>query len=172
MAAADFVPLAGYTTLHVLAGGTKPLSQRTLGRRRERELVNLRIFLIAGALLGASCRHVPPRCKYNDFLPRPYDHIAEAVGPFEVKSFHGQVTSKDIVDPWPAQLDGQFEIHGPDGFVVTVPVRQGGVFEYNLRPGAYCFKLSALGFRSTTGTVTVSPRASEQAIIISMKMAV
>ncbi len=31
MAAADFVPLAGYTTLHVLAGGTKPLSQRTLG---------------------------------------------------------------------------------------------------------------------------------------------
>jgi len=31
MAAADFVPLAGYTILQVSAGGTKPLSQGTLG---------------------------------------------------------------------------------------------------------------------------------------------
>ncbi len=35
MAAADFVPLGGYTTLHVRGGGTKPLSQRTLAAECE-----------------------------------------------------------------------------------------------------------------------------------------
>ena len=129
--------------------------------------MNLRILLLAGLLLSA-CTHTPARCGYPDFAPRPYDHIIESIGPFEATSFRGHVSSKDILGPWAAQLEGQFEIHGPDGFVTTVPVGEGGGFEYDLQPGVYCFKISAIGFRSMLGTVTLSPRAGGQPIAISM----
>jgi hypothetical protein len=58
-----------------------------------------------------ACRHTPVRCGYTDFAPRPHDHIIENAGAFDVKSFRGHLSSKDILGSWAAQLDGQFEIH-------------------------------------------------------------
>jgi hypothetical protein len=53
-------------------------------------------------------------------------------------------------------MDVRLELHGPDGFAEFVAVANDGTFRRRgLTPGTYCFKVSASGFRSMIGTVTI-----------------
>ena len=131
--------------------------------------------LVATVILLAGCvgcaTKVPPRCHLLDFAASPSDHIIEEIEPTEVRSFTGVLYSRDIVGAWPSELGARFEIHGENGFHTIVPVGAGGVFNGELGPGLYCFKLSADEFRSTLGTVRINRQAVERELRIRMIIA-
>jgi hypothetical protein len=127
-----------------------------------------RALLSIAVVVLATCQHVPPRCGFSDFEPRPYDHIIESAGHHDTTTFQGHLVSEDIAGPWPADLDGQFELHGENGFFAIVPVVDGGRFQQQLEPGQYCFKLSADWFRSVLGTISISRSARAKELTFPM----
>ena len=133
-----------------------------IGRTVPRRLLSLAVVVLT------ACQHIPARCAFSDFEPRPYDHRIENAGHHDATTFQGQIVSEDIAGPWPAGLHGQFELHGENGFVVIVTVLDEGRFQQQLEPCKYCFKLSAEGFRSVLGTITISRRAHSKELTIPM----
>jgi len=111
----------------------------------------------------------PTLCNYSDFEISPYDHIIERVNGASVSEFAGRlgVRPRDVTDGvWPRGLEARIELHGPDGLTEVLRVSDSGTFERKgLRPGTYCFKVSASGFRSVLGTVVIDREARKTAPI-------
>jgi hypothetical protein len=98
-------------------------------------------------------------CAFSDFESSPYDHIIEELSSVTSSEFVGRlrVRPRDVEGGvWPVGLDAKIELHGPDGFSEVLKVADDGAFGRNgLRPGRYCFKISASGFRSMLGTAVI-----------------
>lgn len=118
------------------------------------------VALFFGIAVAACAMHtVAPRCSFGDFEPAPYDHIIERLPDVTVAELTGRfkVRERDVVGGiWPPRLDARMELHGPNGFREFIEANEDGTFaRKGLRPGTYCFKASASGFRSMLGTVVI-----------------
>lgn len=127
------------------------------------------------ALVACAPVTVAPQCNFSDFDAAPYDHIIEQLSPVSLFQFEGRLTvnSSHVEDGrWPPGLDARIELHGPDGFREFIATTDSGTFARpDLRPGPYCFKLSASGFRSAMGTVIIDPSAQPRPLLIELVLA-
>lgn len=120
-----------------------------------------RCGVIVFLLVFMACNHQNAKrtCPFTDFEASPYDHIFEEVPPVTSSQFAGRlrVRPRDVKEGiWPRGLDARIELHGPDRFAEILKVADDGTFARNgLKPGRYCFKISASGFRSMTGAAII-----------------
>ena len=128
-------------------------------------MISSRAVFLLGILALTGCnhqRHPSTLCAFTDFEASPYDHIIEEVREITTSEFGGRlrVRPRDVTGGvWPPGLDARIELHGPDGFTEILKVGDDGTFaRAGLKPGRYCYKISATGFRSMTGTAVIKPR--------------
>ncbi len=130
---------------------------------------------LAVALFACTSSTVAPLCDFSDFEPAPYDHLIEQLPSFQVAELKGRlmVRPRDVSGGvWPAGLDAKMELHGANGFREFIKAGDDGTFmRADLRPGAYCFKLSATGFRSAMGTLVVNRSAPNDPVVIELVIA-
>jgi hypothetical protein len=119
-------------------------------------MVRTAVVVMAIAIASCAPHAVAPRCNFADFEAAPYDHLIERLPPWTTAELRGRYTIKS--GDWIPELDPRIELHGQDGFKEFVEAADEGTFVRNrLKPGSYCFKVSAAGFRSMLGTVVIDP---------------
>ena len=130
------------------------------------------LFVVVGV---ASCtpQTIAPRCSFSDFEAAPYDHLIEGLPTVTGAELIGRLKirpSEIEGGVWPEGLDARIELHGPNGFRELIePNADGSFVRRHLRPGTYCFKLSASGFRSMLGTIVID-RTSRQSALLEVEL--
>ena len=100
------------------------------------------------------------QCDLRSFTAPPSHMTNQLSQPFVVRQFRGRFLDSEGVFP---NEEFVFELHGPDGLSVRLPIASDGSFEAKkLRPGRYCFQTSSPSFQGWSGTVIIDEHAPEE----------
>jgi hypothetical protein len=92
--------------------------------------------------------------------------------PFVVRALRGRfVPAFGAVDagPWLSEGEIRFQVNGPNGRVIHIPVASNGTFHVKgVRPGSYCFQSSSELFQGYSGIIVIDPAAKERTIRINV----
>lgn len=129
--------------------------------------------LACAAALLAGCRSTPARCGFADF-PIGSSHMSNSIAtPFVIRELRGRIIPRDAppdLSDWSWEGAAvRFQINGPNGFSLEVPVAHDGTFHVpNLRPGRYCFKTTSTHFQGYEGVIVIHPRAVAETMTIEL----
>lgn len=111
------------------------------------------------------------QCDIWSFSAVPQNTLLQLSQPFVVRQFRGRFLDAEGVFP---DDDFVFELHGPDGLSMRLPIASDGSFEAKkLRPGRYCFQMSSPSFQGWTGIVIIDEHApAENTIELPLKLGI
>lgn len=117
----------------------------------------------------------PARCSNRDFSIGA-SHMTNTIRePFAARELRGRFVpdfTDDTTLEWIADdHEFRFQINGPDGFSLQVPVARDGSFRVEgLRPGRYCFRTSSSLFQGHAGVIVIDPDAEDAPIEIGVML--
>lgn len=96
--------------------------------------------------------------------------------PFVVRELRGRFVpsfTDDVRDWLHPQATIAFQLNGPNGRRIHVPVASDGRFQVaHLPAGRYCFHTSSDAFQGYDGVIIIDPRATEDFVTISVDLGV
>ena len=121
----------------------------------------MRRALLVAVLLVIACKTAPAPCAWNDFTITVSHMTNEYKTPFVMRELRGRFRLGER--PMPAGMM-EFQVMGPRGFSMMVPLRPDGTFHVpGVPPGRYCFRTGSDQFQGYEGVIVIDPRADPAA---------
>ena len=126
-------------------------------------------FLVAA--LGSGCSTIPARCGPADFGIGAAHMTSTIHEPFVIAELRGRFFPifTDASFPWIDPADYRFQVNGPNGYSLLVPVAPDGTFHVRgLRPGRYCFHTSSQYFQGYDGVIVIDSEATGATMVVNV----
>lgn len=138
--------------------------------RTDERLLMLRVVTVSlVAALCAGCSTIPARCGFADFGIGSSHMTSSIHVPFVLAELRGRFFPifTDASSAWLDPADYRFQVNGPNGYSLLVPVAPDGTFHVRgLRPGRYCFHTASQYYQGYDGVIVIDSEAADATMVV------